>query len=93
MATATDTTAPSSIRPGMGSLSILAAMVANIKVQDSIMNLMDLYTKQGRSIYSGAMIDARIKLNSYNESYHKMHEILISRGFDVDEIQHHLSIG
>lgn len=81
------------IRPGQGSLSILATMAANLKVQESIIKLMDLYNKQGKSIYSGVMIDAEIKLKTYNEAYHKMHEILISRGFDSDEIQHYLSIG
>ena len=79
-------------RPGQSSLSILATMAANLKVQESIMKLMDLYTKQGKSI-SGVMIDAEVKLNSYNEAYHKMHEVLILRGFDPDEIQHYLSIG
>ena len=81
------------IRPGQGSLSILATMVANLKVQESIIKLMELYAEQGKSIYAGVMIDAEIKLDSYNEAYHKMHEILISRGFDPDEIQHYLSIG
>lgn len=77
----------SSITDRLPSQSILAIMKRNEKKQVQMLELMDLYTRQGKSIYSGAYIDARITLDSYAESWHKMYQILVGRGYDPDEIR------